>query len=351
MIEWSDLPDKVATLPIQAKDGFVLSHTTDGGTTYSVSKFGTMDELVAYLGLGISANVVAVGNATGTGIEDSSLKIGDLGTPTDHWEAASNFFDSTNYARYIDNTPTTGGQVWHNSKDAMFFTVDNGQVTMNLTDGNIAMAVGNDAMTVEIGNGITPTGAKLLVKGETDDSGTTNTQLVDSSGADLLKLLNDGAFSLKTGTSINEISTDPDFSGATDNQAKTALAIKTYFESLQPWKAVDFVSGDFSDPSLTTTITGYALAEGEDFTGVRATVSEAFAGPSITSVTMSIGIVGEPEKFMPNFDAAIIDDWYESNFAIMGSPTNIIVTITVIGANLDTLNAGAIALNFKTSQS
>ena len=74
-VEWSDLPDKVSVLPIQAKDGFVLSHTTDGGVTYSASKFGLVEELQAYLQAdtgplftGDTTLVVAIGTS-GTGIK------------------------------------------------------------------------------------------------------------------------------------------------------------------------------------------------------------------------------------------------------------------------------------------
>ena len=122
---------------------------------------------------------------------------------------------------------------------------------------------------------------------------------------------------------------------------------------LIPWKEATFGFEAFTGGTLTTIITGYTLADGEDFTAVRAIVDTALGGPSITSVIMSVGIASEPEKFIPNFDAAqTATDFYETEFEdIMGDPTNIIIKITVIGANLDTLDDGSITFKFKTSQS
>lgn len=113
-------------------------------------------------------DVVLVGS--GTGIEESSLMVGDLGFATDHYEGASNFFDATNYARYIDDTPITGGSVFHNAKDIMSFTVDNGSTLIRMENAFIDLISGLNSFVLRIGNSISsPTGAKVQIHGETDD--------------------------------------------------------------------------------------------------------------------------------------------------------------------------------------
>ena len=80
MIEWSALPDTIAVNPIQGEDGFVLSHTTDGGVTYTFSKFGTIDELMAYVVASFDAingtlDTIAMFTPDGDSVGDSPLTV------------------------------------------------------------------------------------------------------------------------------------------------------------------------------------------------------------------------------------------------------------------------------------
>ena len=228
-IKISLLADDGTTKPISNNDYIIMSNTDDGGTTYNVSKKILVSELLTHMGVSVSTDVVPIG--TGTGIQDSNVLIKDFGTPTDIWMVASNFASTTNYFIYVDNTPVTGGQLWLNGKDRINFTVDDGQKLIELTEFVVKLAIGGSGQTVEIGDNAVPTGAKVLIVGETNDNTKAAIQIQSADLTDLMKLLNDGAFSLKSGTSVNEITTGGDYSAATDDQLPTRLDVKTFVEA------------------------------------------------------------------------------------------------------------------------
>lgn len=123
---------------------------------------------------------------------------------------------------------------------------------------------------------------------------------------------------------------------------------------LHPWKDASFVFGDFTAAALTTTITAYTRADGEDFTGLRVIPTISFAGTGITKVTISLGRTGETQKYMAIFDIdQTTNQAYETEFDkdLFDTTDDIEATITAVGANLDQLSAGAITFKFKTSQS
>jgi hypothetical protein len=233
MIEWSQLPDKITDLPIQPKDGFVLSHTTDGGTTYTVSKFGTIDELATY----ITANLEFDGTNSVVpyfldgGLEDSHLRFAESGM-------------------YIDNPKV--------------FAVG------SLPDGNIA----------------------LKVKGDTNDNTKAAFIAFNSDNDYGLWVDNDLLVYLANGTGINEFSTDGTLAGDSDDAVPTEKAVKTYVDAqsgggwlgsetrikIAPWDVVSYNDKDgvsiqnnggvVNDAAakITTMVTGVFIP-----TGYRAT--------------------------------------------------------------------------------
>ena len=273
----SEYTDDGSTHPIQSEDLLDFSNDTDGGTTYDVSKKILVSELATFFrnlfGLSITADTVPTG--TGTGLKDSSLKISDFGDSNDHWETVTNFDDTTNYIRYVNNTAVTGGDVWHNAKNAMHFTVDDGHRLVRLTEFVVELATGNGAQTVEIGNNVTPTGAKVLIVGETDDNTKAALQVQDINLIDLVTILNDGMLSLKNGTGIDEFSTDGTLSGDSDDAVPTEKAVKNYVDGLVAPQIIggvtlssssntNILNGTYVILADTTTVTSVTSGIGQD---------------------------------------------------------------------------------------
>ena len=124
--------------------------------------------------------------------------------------------------------------------------------------------------------------------------------------------------------------------------------------SVTHWTPVDFDYTDFQTAALTNTVTIYTLADGEEFTSIRAIPTVSMAGTGITDVKISVGLAAAPEKYIPDFDAdQTADSFYESSFddEMFGTPTAIIATITAVGANLDQLSAGDITFKINSTQS
>lgn len=262
--------------PLKGEDLIGVSNE-DGGGGFDLSKKITITQVANFFrslfGLSISTDTVPTG--TGTGLKDSSLKISDFGDSNDHWETVTNYDDTTNYVRYVNNTPVTGGDVWHNAKGDMNFTVDDGHRLVVLKEFIVKLALGNGQQTVEIGNSITPTGAKVLIVGETNDNTKATIQIQNASQSDLMTILNDGAFSLKTGTGVNEISTDSDWSGATDDQLVPKLTVKNYIATLVTPQIIggvtlssssntNILNGTYVILADTTTVTSVTSGIGQD---------------------------------------------------------------------------------------
>ena len=137
-------------------------------------------------------------------------------------------FNSTDYALEQDNT--TGTTIL-NGKGNVIFKVDGGAVLASMNAGLINIAVGAVDQNVKIGHDISaPTGGKVVIKGE--DNGTIpNLTLQSLDSTEILEILNNGDFSLKNGTSVNEFSTDGTLSGNSEDKLPVEKAVKTYVDT------------------------------------------------------------------------------------------------------------------------
>jgi hypothetical protein len=110
--------------------------------------------------------------------------------------------------------------------------------------------------------------------------------------------------------------------------------------------AVDF--SFFSTAGLTKTINLFLLPTGGVIHGIKIKHSTAFAGPSISAYTISVGIASSLAKYASAFDVfqPIGSTIYQlsSNFSSEDNtvPTQITATATSVGANLNVANAGVV---------
>lgn len=109
---------------------------------------------------------------------------------------------------------------------------------------------------------------------------------------------------------------------------------------------------DFQTAATTVAITAVTLAEAALLKSVVLKHSTAFAGTSITAVTVSVGVSGDAGKFINEFDVlqATGDTVFEMDMVnyigSFGSTTDILITMTAVGANLSALTAGALDIFF-----
>lgn len=100
----------------------------------------------------------------------------------------------------------------------------------------------------------------------------------------------------------------------------------------------------------------YSLPASCTIEGAVIKTSQAFAGPGITGVTLSVGLVGNLAKYLSPFDAfAAVSDTnfgsanqlYPENF---GAATSVRLAAVSAGANLSALTAGAGCLWLKVGK-
>ena len=270
MTKISDYTADAASDPIKNEDLVDMSNE-DGGGGFDVSKKITVAELLAFLGSigAIAQDIVVTG--TGTGAGASEFKIGDIGGDGVYM-GVDGFFAASTYNFYIDKT---SAELWLNSVGEMNFTVDDGQRTLALTDGVVKLALGTSAHTVLIGNNVTGTGAKLQVRGETNDNTKEALLVTDLVQSKILQILCDGLLSLKNGTGINEFSIDGTLAGDSDDAVPTEKAVKTYVDgllapqiiggvTLSSSSATNILNGTYVILADTTTVTSVASGIGQD---------------------------------------------------------------------------------------
>lgn len=111
---------------------------------------------------------------------------------------------------------------------------------------------------------------------------------------------------------------------------------------------------DLQDASLSTSITSFSLPAKTVIEYLIFKHTELFVGTGITSYKVSVGISGSETLFVDNFDVTqvvadqtfeLIDSTYLGSFT---SITNILITATAIGANLDQSTAGSLDVFYKT---
>lgn len=108
--------------------------------------------------------------------------------------------------------------------------------------------------------------------------------------------------------------------------------------------AVPFAS--LQTAGLTNSLTLFTLPAGAVLTGMALKSSVAFSGPSITDVTVQVGVAGTVGQFFDGYDvyAAVGDTNFDNagiNFiGSWATGTAVILTATAVGANLSALAAG-----------
>lgn len=105
---------------------------------------------------------------------------------------------------------------------------------------------------------------------------------------------------------------------------------------------------DFSAAGLTSTVVAETLAAGRTIFAVIIKHSTSFVG--VSTLHLDVGIVGDTTKFIQNFDVmqAVASGAQDSVLTVYypGVSTDIIVTATATGANLNLLSAGVVELFF-----
>lgn len=104
----------------------------------------------------------------------------------------------------------------------------------------------------------------------------------------------------------------------------------------------------FQTAATTNSITLLALPAGAVIHGVKIKHSTAFAGTSITAVTVSVGVTGVLNKYASAFDVfqAVGDTIFQLSNVLgsesNGTSVNLLATATSTGANLSALTAGSV---------
>lgn len=110
---------------------------------------------------------------------------------------------------------------------------------------------------------------------------------------------------------------------------------------------------DFSAAATTSTVTVRTLAANRTLFSILVKHNTAFAGGSVSAVTLNIGITGDDDKFITSFDVyqAVGAAAQDSTLTVYypGVATAITVTATSTGGDLNTLTAGSVDLFFLES--
>lgn len=137
---------------------------------------------------------------------------------------------------------------------------------------------------------------------------------------------------------------------AADSAAEAVAAAASAVAAATSTGYVKNTSGyaDFSTAGLTVSITSFVLPAENLLEAIFIKHSQLFAAPGLTSLLISVGVVGDEGLFVDSFDVLqavadqtfqIVDSKYIGSFA---SATNILVSAVAVGANLDTLTAGSV---------
>ena len=183
-IKWSDLPDTVTAKPLQPKDIVVFSNTTDGGTTFDVSKQGFVEQFVDYIianGFAFAEDIIVTG--TGTGIGESTMMAADLDLDGGLYLGHKDYLSFTEFLAYID--PSDGGTIIRTpSTTSMSFTVGS-SAKMTTSDSGVHFNSGSgNVVLVGLGHGILGTDSRFHVKGLGNTDATNGLTVSNSTGGD-----------------------------------------------------------------------------------------------------------------------------------------------------------------------
>jgi len=229
-IKFSEVVDNLTTKPLQDKDIWLFSNTTDGGTSFDVSKWGYVDEVKAFFGVlgAIPQDVVVTG--TGTGAGASNLKGGDLFSDGDLYLAHENYFNGNSYALFQSGVD---GEIQLNTPlgTSIFFTVNNNQIMIASSEG--LRIEDNKNLVVGTTHSDPAAGAKAHVKGDGDTSATKSFTVSSNSGGTSysFQVRDDQRVFLLNGTGVNEFSTDGSFASDSEDKVPVEKAVKAYVDT------------------------------------------------------------------------------------------------------------------------
>jgi hypothetical protein len=121
------------------------------------------------------------------------------------------------------------------------------------------------------------------------------------------------------------------------------------------WFKSSFTFGDFSAAATASDISWFSLPSQTILEGIVLKHSTAFSGGSVTALTLSVGVVGQLDKYVYQFDAfQAVGDTVFINIDLkelidFGSTTDIRIEAVATGDNLDQLTAGAFDIWGQTS--
>ncbi|RJP50526.1 MAG: hypothetical protein C4586_05945 [Anaerolineaceae bacterium] len=121
------------------------------------------------------------------------------------------------------------------------------------------------------------------------------------------------------------------------------------------WKSYLLSIGALSFAGLTSSGTLFNADPKEIIHGYFIKHSTAFAGTSITALTLKVGLSAERDKYIPDFDivqGVTSTAYYLANDFDMPSfdaTTAVVWTAEATGGNLDNLSAGQVTINVLTS--
>jgi len=240
-------------------------------------------------GVAISNDVIAIGNAAGDGIEDSTGKAGGVvGYLDDFVIAHKDFHNDTEYMAWQDEF---GATYYSTAAGATASYYVGGDLKMTMADtGTVISAVAGQRLSVGVYSIFS--GPKFQVRGEGNTNATSSASFRNIDN-DVALLIDDAGFiTLLNGTEINEFSTDDTLAGNSDDAVPTEKAVKTYVDAqsgggwlgsetrikIAPWDVVSYNDKDgvsiqnnggvVNDAAakITTMVTGVFIP-----TGYRAT--------------------------------------------------------------------------------
>ena len=180
----------------------------------------------------IPNDIIAVGNAAGTGIEESTGKAGGVvGYLTAFILAHKDLHDDTNWGFWQDSL-ADGGTTFIGSPLAIHMYTAGDSRLLSIAGDIVELAHTTNSQQLHIGKNITaPTDSKAYIKGVTSAGGINSGHFVDSNEDTIARFENSGLVFLRNGTGVNEFSIDGTLTGNSDDAVPTEKAVKTYVDA------------------------------------------------------------------------------------------------------------------------
>lgn len=130
-----------------------------------------------------------------------------------------------------------------------------------------------------------------------------------------------------------------------DSAAATGMAWK---QPNPQWRKFTLTFTDFSAAATTFATTAFALAAGEGIEAVVVKHTTAFSGGAISAYKVEVGQTGNPDLYSGSFDIfqAVANTTRRINNVMdvpnFGATTDVVITATATGANLDQASAGSV---------